>query len=201
MLSTKKKEKYSAGGLKSELFRKSIHLLIALCPLMAAMSLRFTLGILAAGVCVYVWMEGRRLAGRPVPLVSSAVNLAARPRDAGRFVLGPVTLGSGALLSLALYDSRSAAMGIYALAFGDSCASIAGKLWGRSRPAFLRGKSIEGAMACFAAVFATGWVFYRDPRPAALTAVTAALAELATPEDWDNITIPLAAGAIASLCA
>jgi len=101
---------------KTELVRKSIHFLIALSPGMAAINYPLTVLALMAGILGYTVMEQLRLAGVEVPLVSSLTSMASRPRDMGNFVLGPVTLGMGALLALLLFPSPAACIGIYALA-------------------------------------------------------------------------------------
>ena len=58
-------------------------------------------------------------------VVSGLTVAAARPGDAG-FVLGPATLGLGAMLALLLYPLPASAIAIYALAFGDAAASVVG---------------------------------------------------------------------------
>jgi len=176
---------------KTEIIRKSIHFLIALSPGMAAMNYSLTVLALMAGVLSYTFMEQLRLAGIKVPLVSTLTGMASRPRDMGSFVLGPVTLGIGALLALLLFPSPAASIGIYALAFGDGFASLAGKLFGKIRPAFLFGKSIEGSMACFTATYISAWTVSRDPAVSMTAAITATSVEALPLGDYDNIALPL----------
>ncbi|MDR1099977.1 MAG: hypothetical protein LBL28_05785, partial [Treponema sp.] len=104
--------------LKTELVRKSIHFLIALSPSMAAVSRPFTVLFLIIGTLGYTYMETLRLLGIKVPIISSLTSMASRSRDIGHFVIGPVTLGLGALLALLLYPAPAASIAIYALAFG-----------------------------------------------------------------------------------
>ncbi|MCL2128066.1 MAG: phosphatidate cytidylyltransferase, partial [Treponema sp.] len=139
------------------------------------------------------------LAGVKVPLVSALTTMASRPRDSGGFVLGPVTLGIGALLALLLFPSPAATIGIYALAFGDGFAGLAGKLFGSRRPAFLFGKSVEGSAACFAAVFLSAWLVSGNYAVSVSAAVTATAVEALPLEDYDNIALPLAVGAAVRL--
>jgi dolichol kinase len=186
----------SLDELKTEVVRKSIHFLIALSPAMAAMNRLVTMAILAAGILVYAYIEKLRLSGVNVPLISSVINMAARSRDVGRFVLGPVTLGLGALLSLLLFPAPVAAIAIYALAFGDGFSSLVGKCFGRVRPAFLRGKSLEGSITCFAVVFFAAYEVSRDYRSALIAGITAMLVEALPLQDYDNLAIPLAVGFI-----
>jgi dolichol kinase len=127
--------------------------------------------------------------------------MASRPRDQNRFVLGPVTLGLGALLALLLYPSPAASIAIYALAFGDGWASLIGKLFGRRRPAFMLGKSIEGSLACFAAVYMSAYWVSRSMRTAFFAALTATLVEALPLDDYDNIAIPIVTGLVVQIIA
>jgi dolichol kinase len=114
-------------------------------------------------------------------------------------VLGPVTLGIGALLALLLFPSPAACIGIYALAFGDGFAALIGKLFGRIRPAFLFGKSVEGSLACFTAVFISAWLVSRSFTVAFTAAFVATAVEALPLEDYDNVALPLVVGAVAQL--
>jgi dolichol kinase len=112
-------------------------------------------------------------------------------------VLGPVTLGIGAMMSLMLYPDPAATIAIYALAFGDGIASIAGKLFGRVRIPLTSGKTVEGTMACLAAVFVATYSVTGRPELSATVASAAAIIELAPTEDLDNIILPVGVGFIA----
>jgi dolichol kinase len=166
---------------------------------MAAINYYFTVATLMTGVLGYTVMELMRLAGIKVPVVSTLTSMASRPRDMGSFVLGPVTLGLGALLALLLFPSSAACIGIYALAFGDGFAGLVGKLYGRIRPAFLFGKSLEGSMACFAAVFISAYLVSHSFTVSIAAALTATVVEALPLEDYDNIALPLFVGFIAQL--
>jgi dolichol kinase len=184
---------------KSELVRKSIHFLIALSPGMAAINYYFTVAALMTGVLGYTIMELMRLAGIRVPVVSVLTSMASRPRDMGNFVLGPVTLGIGALLALLLFPSPAACIGIYALAFGDGFAGLIGKLFGRIRPTFLFGKSLEGSMACFVAVFISAYLVSQSYTVSIAAALTATTVEALPLEDYDNVALPLFVGFTAQI--
>jgi dolichol kinase len=185
--------------LKTEIVRKSIHFLIALSPLMASYNRLFTILFLMAGTLFYVYLESLRLAGVKVPFVSALTSAASRFRDQGRFVLGPVTLGLGALLALLLYPLPAASIAIYALAFGDGFASLAGKLLGQIRPRFLFGKSLEGSSVCFIAVYMATFCLSGDLRVSCIAALTAAAVEALPLEDIDNLAIPVTVGLVAQL--
>jgi len=179
---------------KTEIIRKSIHFLIALCPSMAAINRPATVVFLMIGTLGYTFMEYFRLYGIKIPVISSLTNMASRSRDVGHFVMGPVTLGLGALLALLLYPSPVAAISIYALAFGDGFASLIGKFFGRIRPAFLCGKSLEGSLACFVAVLISAYAVCGSMHIAFVAASVAAIVEALPLDDYDNLTIPVAVG-------
>jgi phytol kinase len=100
--------KTAAAELQTELLRKSIHFFIAMVPPLATLSLPVTMALLGAGILVYSTAEALRLQGRTVPFISGITRMASRDRDRGRFVLGPVTLGLGAMLALMLYPEPAA---------------------------------------------------------------------------------------------
>ena len=185
--------------IRIEAVRKSIHFLIALCPGMALISYTLTVLALTAGISCYILMETLRLSGVKIPLVSVLTVMASRTRDLDRFVLGPVTLGVGALLALLLFPSPVAFIAIYTLAFGDGFASLAGKLFGRCRPAFLFGKSAEGTFACFVATYLCAYLVSQNITVSLVAAFTAAAVEALPLEDYDNIALPLIVGAVVQI--
>ena len=184
---------------KAELIRKALHFLIAFAPVLAVFNKTFTLVLLAVGIIAYTVMECLRQRGKTIPLVSHLTIAASRRRDMGRFVLGPVTLGLGAFLPLLLFPLPAASIAIYALAFGDGTASLAGKFFGRIRPPFLLGKSLEGSLACFLGTFISVYFYtvYAE-NESIVTALAAACASMAAEllplKDWDNVIIPMAVG-------
>ncbi len=57
--------------LRTELVRKTIHLLIALTPSLALLTgIGFTLAVLGAGTLLYAYAESLRLTGRQVAVIS-----------------------------------------------------------------------------------------------------------------------------------
>jgi dolichol kinase len=187
------------AGFKTEAVRKAIHFLIALSPGMAAVNHGFTIGLLIAGILFYTCMECFRLSGVQVPLISRITKLASRGRDDGKFVLGPVTLGIGALVALLFYPAPASAIAIYALAFGDGFASLAGKLYGSIRPSFMMGKSIEGSTACFIAVLASAFMVSHSIQTALVAAIVGTVVEALPLEDYDNIALPISVGHAAQI--
>ena len=186
--------KFLRGEFAAELARKGIHLLIALVPSLAAISRSNTALLLMGGILFYTWAEGMRFLGFSPPLISSVTAAVLRKREQGRFALGPVTLGLGALLALLFFPPAVAAAGIYALAFGDSASSLVGGFLGRIRPAFMSGKSLEGSLACFAAAFLTAFMVFHNWKAALAVGAASLLVDILPLEDLDNLVIPLAAG-------
>jgi len=183
--------------LRAELARKSIHILIALIPFLAAINLSNTVLLLMCGILFYTWAESMRFLGFSLPFISPFTQSVLRKREQNRFALGPVTLGLGALLSLLAFPPNVSAAAIYALAFADSAAGIVGRFLGRFRPAFLAGKSVEGSLACFTVAFFAGFVVFRDWKIAIAVGLGSMLADALPIKDFDNLLLPLTAG----LCA
>ena len=185
-------------AFQGEVIRKALHLLIAFVPLLAGVDLGATMMLLGGGTLFYVFAERVRIEGRTVFIVSDLTIIASREQDKGRFVLGPVTLGVGAMLSLLLYPSTAAAIAIYALAFGDGFASLAGKLFRSPAIPFTRNKTLAGTLACFIAVFLATWKLTGGLSIAFIIAVGATTLELIPIRDFDNLILPVGTGFIAA---
>ena len=183
-----------SGELKAEFGRKGIHLFIALVPSLAALHRSHTALLLMTGILFYTWAESMRFLGFSPPIISFVTTAVLRKREEGRFALAPITLGLGALLSLLVFPPPVAAAAIYALAFGDSAASLVGKFLGRIRPAFLAGKSLEGSLACFAVSALAGFFVFHDWRIAVPVGMASMLVDALPVGDFDNLFLPLAAG-------
>jgi len=187
-----------AEEIRIELVRKSIHLSIALVPSLATLvGVLPTALILGAGSLFYAACEFLRLSGRQVPLISQVTAIAARKRDSGKFVLGPVTLGLGAMLSLLLYPNPAASVAIYTLAFGDGLSSLVGKLFGTIRLPFTGGKSLEGSLTCFAAVFIAAYSLSGHGAASIVVALLSTITEAMPLKDFDNIILPFVSGGLA----
>jgi dolichol kinase len=184
--------------LRGEIVRKGLHLLIALVPMLASFNLSATVALLATGTLFYVFAEKMRITGRTVFIVSDLTVLASRERDRGHFVIGPVTLGLGAMLALLLYPSAAASIAVYALAFGDGLASLAGKMFHTPRSG-TRGKTVAGSLACFAAVLLSCLRLTGSPLKALLIALAATALEAIPVRDFDNLILPVGTGFLATI--
>ena len=180
-----------------ELFRKAIHMAIAAVPGIAALDVLVAAGLLGVGIVIYVAAEQARLTGTRVAVISDVTLLALRERDGRGFVLGPVTLGLGAMLALLLYPEPAASVAIYALAFGDSAAALVGTAFGRIKIPYTGGKTVAGSAACCAVVLAITLRMTGDVAASLAVAVAAALLEAAPTRDYDNLMLPVGAGLVA----
>ncbi|ULQ60662.1 SEC59/DGK1/VTE5 family protein [Brucepastera parasyntrophica] len=181
----------TVNDLLKEIFRKSIHFCAAIVPFFAAWNYNWTIFSLSLVICLYIFCESLRLRGISIPFISRITAFAARSRDQGRFVLGPVTLALGVLFALILYPPEIAKVGIYTLAFGDGIASLAGRLLGKTKIPFTRGKTVEGSIACFTAVYISSFLVLYNPFYSLLIAFLAMLIEMLPLKDYDNLVIPL----------
>ncbi|MDA3852001.1 MAG: phosphatidate cytidylyltransferase [Spirochaetaceae bacterium] len=191
----------SWNSIKGELLRKSLHLLISFVPLLASINLRLTLYLLSGGVLFFTIHEYLRLSGMDnQSILSKITELASRDRDRGHIVLGPITLGLGAILALLFYPNPAASIAIYALAFGDGLASLSGKLFGRTPLIFIPYKSLEGSLTCFLSVFIASFAVTRGQwLNSLILAISATVLEALPIRDLDNVVIPLGVGLIALL--
>ncbi len=182
-----------------ELTRKSIHLLIAFVPLLLSLSRPLTVFLLIGGTAAYAVFEALRMRGISVPIISALTAKAARLRDDGHFVMGPITLGIGALLSVLVFEPVPASIAVYILAFGDSFSSLIGKLLGKIRIPHTKGKSLEGSLTCFSVSMLSAYAVSGKAGPSLLIAVVSTIVEAIPTKDWDNIILPLAAGIAATM--
>ena len=185
--------------MKPEFARKSLHLLIALVPVLAGLNLSYTALLLMVGMLIFCSAESMRFLGFSPPIVSSITRYVIRKREYGHFALGPITLGLGALLTLLLFPPMAAALAIYVLAFADCAATLVGKGFGRHRPGFMRGKSIEGTLAGFTVAAFIGFILFQDLRITLAAAAISVLVDLFPLGDFDNLILPLAVGMAAVL--
>ena len=179
-----------------EVFRKSIHICSSLVPWFLANYYWYTVYGLYIIVVIYYFCEIARLEGHPVPLVSLITETASRQRDEYKFVLGPVTLVLGIVLAALLLPLSCAKIGIFALAFGDGLASLGGKLFGRIKIPHTGGKTLEGSLTCFAAVFVSTYIITRLSIVSLIVAFVAMLIEVFPLGDWDNMIIPSFTGGV-----
>ncbi len=183
-----------------ELVRKVIHLTACLVPWGLQHYKVLTLTAFTSILLLYVVAEYLRCKGKQVVLLSAITKIAARKRDENRFVLDPVTLVVGILLSALFFNLTSATIAIYALAFGDGIASVAGKLLGKHTIPFSAGKTFEGSFACFGAIFASTYLVTNNMVQSLIIALVGTALELLPIKDLDNVLIPVGVAFVCSYC-
>ncbi len=186
-----------ANDIVKEIFRKSIHLCTVFIPLLLEVAYTKVLVALAFVVVCYCITELLRIRGHRVPLITAITQAAARKRDENKFVLGPVTLALGVLVTALFFESTPAYIGICALALGDGLASLAGKMCGKVSIPFTNGKTAAGSVTCFAAIFISTFFITRDSELSLVIACAGMLIEILPLKDFDNLLIPVLLAALA----
>jgi dolichol kinase len=189
-------QKKRRNDLLKEIVRKTIHLCAAFVPLFLSAAYAPTIVLLAACLAAYSIAEALRCKGITVPFVSSVTAAAARKRDENSFVLGPVTLCAGIIITALAFEPVSARVGFLALAFGDGVASLVGKRFGKTRIPFMRGKTCAGSLACWIAVFVSTFAVTGNARSALAAACAGMVLELLPLKDFDNLLLPIALAAV-----
>ena len=186
----------SFAEVRTELIRKSIHMLIALVPLLAALTGRgATLALLSGGVVFYTYAEILRTRGSSIPFITGLTAAAARPEDLqSKMIVGPITLGIGAMVSLLMYPHTASIIAIYALAFGDSVSSIIGRAVGRVHIGPWQHKTLEGSLACFLVVLFVSFRLTGSLSGSCCIAAAATILEAIPVRDLDNILMPMGSG-------
>ena len=183
-------------SLRKEFFRKTIHICTAFVPLFLHLAKVPAIICLCSAGVLYIIAESLRSKGHEIPLISDITAAAARKRDENKFVLGPVTLVAGIVAAAILWNETGSSVGIYALAFGDGLASLSGKTFGKIRVPYTHGKTVEGSLTCFAAIFCSTFFVTKNCSVSLVVATTGALIEVLPLKDFDNLIIPVVLGGI-----
>ena len=184
-------------ALYKEIFRKSIHLCSAFVPLFARYFYKTAIFLLFLAAVVYSATQFLALRGIRVPLVSDITDMAARERDRGKFVLGPLTLVLGIAAAALFWRPEAATAGILALAFGDGLASLAGKFMGNLHIPFSGGKTCAGSLMCLIAIFISSFFVLGNAQSALVLALFGMVLEVLPLKDFDNLLIPIVLGGLA----
>lgn len=177
--------------------RKVIHMGSILSIFVAKYSLPLLISILVFVTLVYIFAESLRLIRGGKSLITQIVALTKRGNEEDRPALGPITLSIGVMCAFIFFPPVAARIAVAALAFGDGLASLVGRLFGKTRPAFLQGKSVEGSLSCFVAVFVTTWIFSKGHLPlSVIIAIVVTVVEALPLKSFDNIAIPIIVGMI-----
>jgi len=179
-------------------FRKLIHASALLVPILTEVTSKpLILTFLCIILVVYVVEEVLRLKGRRLPVITSLTLRMSRPEERGRFIVRPVYLAVGVILALLLFPMKIAYASIGIVAVGDPAAAYVGGKFGRSN--IRHNKTLEGLIAGLVLSFLVASIIVY-PLQAFVGAAGAMLMELLDVPD-DNITMPIAAGALMLLVA
>jgi dolichol kinase len=118
-----------------------------------------------------------------------------RPDERDRFIIRPLYLALGVILTLLLFPTNIAYASIGILAVGDPVAAYVGGRFGRNH--VRRRKTLEGLLAGFVAAFLVAALIV-SPLAAFVGSIGGMLMELLDVPD-DNLTMPIAAGAMMTL--
>jgi len=118
-----------------------------------------------------------------------------RPEETPRFIIRPIYLAVGIILALVLFPTRIAYASICIVAVGDPVAAYVGRKVGRTP--VRKKKTLEGLAAGFMASFLLASLIVY-PVVALVGSAGAILMELLDIPD-DNLTMPIAAGALMML--
>lgn len=190
--------KKRVNSLKKEIFRKTIHLCTGFVPVLLHFYKTPVIILLILALSAYLLSEFLRFRGINIPLISQITVKAARKRDENKIVLGPVTLVLGVVSASLLWPETAAAIGIVALALGDGLASLAGKSFGSLPLPFTGGKTVEGSLTCFTAIFVSCWMISKNTVVSFIVALTGCFIECLPLKDFDNLLIPVVLGGLSA---
>ena len=176
--------------------RKLIHLSALLIPILTEVTSKtVVLTAMCVTLIVYTLEEILRLKGRRLPVLTSFTLRMSRPEETAGFIIRPIYLAVGIILALVFFPISIAYASIGVVAVGDPVAAYVGGKIGRTH--VRRKKTLEGLIAGFIASFLlAALIIY--PIAAFVGSAGAMLMELLDIPD-DNLTMPIAAGAIMML--
>lgn len=185
-------------GLAGEIGRKAIHLFALVLPLgLLVVPLEIARPIIIAAFLISVSIDLIRFrGGRAAELVNRVFGRVLRPHEHLRFSGATYILAAAALCPI-LFSRPVAVAALVFIILGDTAAVFVGRYFGRIS---IGHKTLEGSIGFFVAAFlGTLWITTIPLHIRLYTALFAAFVEaLPLPID-DNLSVPLAAGALMSL--
>jgi dolichol kinase len=176
--------------------RKIVHLSALLVPILIEITSKpLILAALALITIVFTLEEVLRLRGHPVPIITPFTLRMSRPEETAGLIVRPIYLAGGIILALLLFPRIISYASIGIAAVGDPAAAYFGGKYGRRR---LTGrKTLEGSIAgLIAALFLASLIV--SPLVALAGSAGAMVMEVIRIPD-DNLTMPIAAGALMTL--
>lgn len=190
------------GGVfptKNEFTRELLHACGFTVPLLAHFLGASAMASLILAVSVlYAFSEIAKLEDKRFPIISWITRHAAAENELYGFATAPIYYAAGIMLTLLIFPSSISSVAIAAFAMGDSAATIAGKIIGRNRLPFNKGKTIEGLLFGLTAGFFAALI-YADMTRALIAALAASIVESLPLPVNDNLSIPIITAAALAL--
>lgn len=184
---------------KNEIIREIIHACAFTIPFLSSLMGQYTVALLIVIVTfLYAISQLAMMEGKNVAIVSSVIRHAATNVELYEFGTAPIFFALGILLVLLLFSAPVSSAAIAIFAFGDSAAAILGRIVGKRKLPFNKGKTLEGSIIGFFFGF-LGATFFVNPLKALAGAAVAMLVESLPLPLNDNLTVPLTAGVVLSL--
>lgn len=176
-----------------EIRRKFVHILIACVPVFSVLIYHTTLAVLFAILIVYSISECLRINGYSFPAIGRITRSSIRKAEERGFALGPVTLISGAILSLLFFPAVISNTVIWIVAFADTVATLVGRSLGNHRLFYNKKKSLEGTLAAWIVAFFCGCI-HLPVFPSLLAASFSSIIESLPLRSLDNLLMPVGTG-------
>jgi len=180
------------GFVLKSMWRIAVHASALLVPLVSEIVTKSVVIVVLAVVTVlYVLSEAVRLRGGQVPFITWLTMRMRNDNEGAQFIVSPICLAIGVILSLLLFPTNIAYASISVVAVGDPVAYYVGQRFGRVP---IGRKTLEGFAAGLAAslLIASLWV---RPSLSLVGSLSGMLLELAGILN-DNLTIPIGAGSM-----
>ncbi|MEM3054828.1 MAG: HAD-IB family phosphatase [Candidatus Bathyarchaeia archaeon] len=184
---------------KNEVFREIIHVCGFTVPILSSLVGQYAIVLLIVTVTsLYIASEVAMMEGKRIPIISSITRQAATHTELYEFATAPIFFAIGILLTLLVFPALASSVAITIFAIGDSTATIVGKIFGKTKLPFNKGKTLEGLIAglFFGFLAATAYV---NPLKALTGATMAMFVESLPLPINDNLTVPLIMGAFLTL--
>lgn len=178
---------------QQEIRRKLVHILIACVPIFSGLIYHTTLAVLLTVLIIYSVSECLRINGYLFPVIGRVTKFSIRKAEERGFTFGPVTLISGAVLSLLLFPAVISSTVIWIVAFADTAATLIGRSLGSHRLPYNKKKSLEGTCAAWIIAFFCGCI-YLPVFPALLAAFFSSIIESMPLRSFDNLLMPVGTG-------
>ena len=176
--------------------RKIIHFSAVLVPVFCELTSKSViLTALSIITAAYILQEILRLKGKSLPIITPFTLKLSRPEERTGFIIRPVYLAIGIILTLILFPRTIAYSSIWIGAIGDPVAAMVGMKFGRRR--IFRLKTLEGFAAGLTTSFLAASLLV-SPAIALIGSAGAMFVELLDVPD-DNLTMPVAAGVLMTL--